>query len=162
MIDNYTKIDLPKLPDSFILSLEDIRNQSNICPTTSVVPDGKSIFAVYDTSTDIKDFYHDYIDFPHVIRWQVITADLPLHYDWGHTMRKYLYLIDQGGASVKTQFFSQKENDPVDGGSFDVDDRELLFEISEDTKCWHMLNVKKPHRVVNITRPRIALIIRED
>lgn len=161
MIDSYTKIDLPQLPDHLIPKLEEICSLNNICPTHGIVPDGKSIFSVYDVSTEIKNFYFDHIEFPHNIRWQIITADLPLHYDWGESMRKYLYLIDQGGNNVKTQFYTEKKNDPINGGTVKIDDRELLLEISENVKSWHMLNVKKPHRVINILRPRIALIIRE-
>jgi len=162
MFNFYQKIDLPKLPENLIPDIRDIRKQDNICPTTGVVHNGESIFSIYEASQSIKDLYNKYIDFPHVIRWQVITDDLPLHYDWGHSARKYLYLIDQGGDQVTTQFFSEKENDPVSGGSFTPDGRELLLEISEELKSWHMLNVKRPHRVINITRPRIALIIREN
>ena len=47
--------------DITIPNINDIRSQHNICPTTGIVPDGNSIFAVYEVSQVIKDLYKNYV-----------------------------------------------------------------------------------------------------
>lgn len=157
----YRKVDfLPNIPDELILTIPEIEAQDNIFPTANIKPDGKSIFRVYDASQAIYDLLSPYMPVEHFIRWQIVTADLPIHYDWGVTAEKYLYLVNKGGKNATTRFWSEKPGDPLSGGSFEQADRELMFEVSEEERSWFMINVKTPHQVVNIEEPRLALIIR--
>ena len=151
---------LPEPEASDILDLQDIRSHANICPTANIDPEKESIFAVYDVSDELQERYQSHFDYKVSARWQVITADLPIHYDWGKSSDKYLYLIDAGGDDVKTEFWSELPNDPKSGGSICKLGRTLAFEMQEGVNKWFRINVKAPHRVVNIVRPRVALIIR--
>lgn len=156
----YEKVNLPTLPDKFITDIDTMTANGNICPTGNIKPSGDSIFAVYEVNQEIYDIYQPLFDKEISIRWQIITSDLPIHYDWGTGSDKYLYLIDRGGDDVVTKFYTDYEKDDRSGGSFEQGERELTFEVKEIEKSWFRLNVKQPHQVVNITRPRIALILR--
>ena len=164
----YSKVVLPELPTHLIVPLSELSTGENICPTAALVenvvgshgPDD-SIFQVYDASKEIYDIYEPQFDFPVFIRWQVVIADLPPHYDWGKSYIKYLYLVDTGGDNVTTKFWEEKPDDPVTGGTIDPEGRKVVFEVSENIRSWHTLNVGIPHSVTNMTRPRIALIIRQ-
>ena len=153
--------ELPQLPSNLILTLDDIIASGNICPTGNIKT-RESIFAVYDASQAIYDMYEPYFENKVFIRWQVITADLPVHYDWGNSELKYLYLIDAGGEDVITKFWSGQDGDITSGGSFNHEGRSLELEVKEKPLTWHYLNVKTPHSVVNVVRTRIALIIRPE
>jgi hypothetical protein len=158
----YSPVDyLPTIPDEFIPDIADIIRQENVCPTGNIKIDSDSIFKVFAAHTDLHTLLCSY--FPHTVinvRWQLVTADLPIHYDWGTSVYKYIYLISKGGSGVKTQFWDAKENDPINGGSIACDDRSLILEVSEQERSWFKINVKSPHRVVGIEHPRLALIIR--
>jgi hypothetical protein len=143
-----------------IVALDAIRAQGNICPTANIDPEKESIFAVYDVSDELLEQYQSHFPYKVAVRWQIVTADLPIHYDWGTSSDKYLYLIDTGGDDVKTEFYSELDDDPIEGGSLDIEGRTLIKTIQEVPNSWFRINVKTPHRVVGITRPRIALIIR--
>lgn len=160
--DLYVKIDnLPQIPEELIPSLEDIMERENVCPTGNIKPEKGSVFKVFDADPELYEFLAPYLDGKPVnIRWQLVTADLPVHYDWGTSWDKYLYLIYTGGPNVVTKFWSEKEDDPITGGSVTEDDREVVLEVSETEKSWFRLNVKAPHQVVGIESPRLALIIR--
>ncbi|MDA9373949.1 hypothetical protein N9R43_01070 [bacterium] len=151
---------LPAPKSEDIIDLDQIRSQANICPTANIDPHKESIFSVYDVSNELQELYQSYFDYKVSVRWQVVTESLPIHYDWGVSSDKYLYLIDTGGEDVKTEFWSALPDDVVDGGSTTTLDRTLICDMHETTHNWFRINVKSPHRVVNITRPRIALIIR--
>ncbi len=156
----YSRLNLPHPPTSEILDLETIRSNGNICPTANIDTKKESIFAVYDVTPELHSLYQSYFDYDIFMRWQVVTEDLPLHYDWGISPDKYLYLLDTGGDHVTTKFYSELQDDPIEGGSFSTEGRTLEYEIHETTKTWFRINVKTPHQVVGITRPRVALIIR--
>ena len=143
-----------------IVALDAIRAQGNICPTANIDPEKESIFAVYDVSDELLEQYQSHFPYKVAVRWQIVTADLPIHYDWGTSSDKYLYLTDTGGDDVKTEFYSELDDDPIEGGSLDIEGRTLIKTIQEVPNSWFRINVKSPHRVVGITRPRIALIIR--
>tara|TARA_B110000902_G_scaffold11940_1_gene14372 strand:- start:1652 stop:2188 length:537 start_codon:yes stop_codon:yes gene_type:complete len=143
-----------------IVALDAIRAQGNICPTANIDPEKESIFAVYDVSDELLEEYQSHFPYKVAVRWQIVTADLPIHYDWGTSSDKYLYLTDTGGDDVKTEFYSELDDDPIEGGSLDIEGRTLIKTIQEVPNSWFRINVKTPHRVVGITRPRIALIIR--
>ena len=143
-----------------IVALDAIRAQGNICPTANIDPEKESIFAVYDVSDELLEQYQSHFPYKVAVRWQIVTADLPIHYDWGTSSDKYLYLTDTGGDDVKTEFYSELDDDPIEGGSLDIEGRTLIKTIQEVPNSWFRINVKTPHRVVGITRPRIALIIR--
>ena len=151
---------LPPPNPNDIVALDAIRAQGNICPTANIDPEKESIFAVYDVSDELLEEYQSHFPYKVAVRWQVVTADLPIHYDWGTSSDKYLYLTDTGGDDVKTEFYSELDDDPIEGGSLDIEGRTLIKTIQEVPNSWFRINVKTPHRVVGITRPRIALIIR--
>lgn len=157
----YTAVDhLPDVPKSYILSISDIRYNGNICPTADIDPNKESIFAVYDVSPQLQSMYQSLFDIKVHVRWQIVTADLPLHYDWGVSRDKYIYILDTGGDDVVTEFWDALENDPIVGGSFPIAGRKKVYEVKENIHSWFKIDVKTPHRVMNITRPRVALIIR--
>ena len=143
-----------------IVALDAIRAQGIICPTANIDPEKESIFAVYDVSDELLEQYQSHFPYKVAVRWQIVTGDLPIHYDWGTSSDKYLYLTDTGGDDVKTEFYSELDDDPIEGGSLDIEGRTLIKTIQEVPNSWFRINVKTPHRVVGITRPRIALIIR--
>lgn len=157
----YSTVDfLPTPKPEDIIDLQEIRAQANICPTANIDPHKESIFSVYDVSTELQELYQSHFDYTVSVRWQIVTDSLPIHYDWGKSVDKYLYLIDAGGEEVKTEFWSALPDDTIDGGSTTVENRTLICDIHETKNHWFRINVKEPHRVVNIIRPRIALIIR--
>lgn len=161
----YSKVEFLPAPDpKYIINIQEIKSQSNICPTANIDTHKENIFSIYEVSDELQELYQSYFDYKIYVRWQVATDALPIHYDWGTSVDKYLYLIDAGGDNVNTEFWSTLPGDIdiVDGGSTTVDDRTLLYSIHETENNWFKINVKAPHRVVNITRPRIALIIRPD
>lgn len=157
MNEYYSDVDfLPPVPPELILDVNTIQQGQNVGPTANM----KSNFGVYEASPDIYSLFTPYLDKPSFIRWQINTSDLPIHYDWGDSTYKFIYLIQKGGENATTKFWSEKPGDPYIGGSFGQEDRELMFEISKEEYSWFRINVKKPHQVVNITSPRLALIIR--
>ena len=157
----YEAVDhLPNVSQSDILNISDIRANGNICPTANIDPAKESIFAVYEVSPQLQSMYQGLFDIEVNVRWQIVTANLPLHYDWGSSNDKYIYLLDTGGDDVVTEFWDALENDPISGGSFSTTGRKKVYEVKESMYAWFKINVKTPHRVMNITRPRIALIIR--
>lgn len=159
----YSKVEfLPKPNPQHIIDLLEIESQANICPTANIDTEKESIFSVYEVSDELQELYQSYFDYKVYVRWQVVTDSLPIHYDWGVSSDKYLYLIDAGGDEVKTEFWSTLPDDPSDGGSTTTSGRTLVCDMHETENNWFRINVKTPHRVVNITRPRIALIIRPD
>ena len=149
----YKRIDyLPHIPEHMIPDVSTFVDD----PTVSF----GNVFRVYDVGQDVLDLLHPYIDFEASIRWQVVSDDLPVHYDTGRSSVKYWDVIEKGGSNVTTTFWSQKGDDPYDGGTVDQDDRSVILRIDEDIKQWHVIDVKTPHNVTGIETVRYALIIR--
>ena len=156
---------LPPPNPNDILALDAIKWTYERSQTGNIDPEKESIFSVYDVSDELLEQYQSHFPYKVAVRWQVVTGDLPIHYDWGTSSDKYLYLTDTGGDDVKTEFYSELDDDPIEGGSIegdgiDIEGRTLIKTIQEVPNSWFKINVKTPHRVVGITRPRIALIIR--
>lgn len=149
----YKRVDfLPNIPKEIIPDVSAfIQN-----PTVSF----GQVFKVFDVSHDVSNYLQPFLNFKANIRWQIVSGDLPIHYDTGLSLEKYIYLIDKGGRDVYTTFWSTKDDDPVEGGIVEQGDRKELMRISEETYQWHLLNVKKPHSVTGIEGIRYALIIR--
>lgn len=153
----YTRIDfLPTLPEKFILSADAIRHQANY---TADISYGES-FNTYAVNDEIDSFIRSFLDFDSYVRWQIITTDIPIHYDSGAAPFKFLYITDKGGENTKTRFWSKNENDPVEGGIVTSTDREVALQIDESVGRWHRIDVKTPHDVIGVTSERISLIIR--
>lgn len=149
----YRRVDfLPDVPNKLIPDVSTfIQN-----PTVSF----GQVFKVFDVDPVVTNYLQPFIKFKASIRWQIVSGDLPIHYDTGSSSEKYIYLIDKGGRDVYTTFWSTKDNDPLEGGIIEQEDRRIVMKISEEINQWHLLNVKKPHSVTGIEGIRYALIIR--
>lgn len=75
-----------------------------------------------------------------IVGIQLITGDLPWHVDFNsQPYNKYVYLIQEGGIGVVTQF----------------EDESVYLK----SKTWYYMDVTKRHRVLNVTGKRIALTV---
>ena len=79
------------------------------------------------------------------LRYQVVSADLPIHTDRCDEKWKYLYLYEVGGDQVITEWF---------------DDDQVVESVNLQPLTWSKIDVQTPHSVRGIEHPRCFFVIR--
>lgn len=154
---------LPDIPDKFFKPYQEILDNVQEKDIGAHLPDeGSYAITVHDADQELLEYLQPYFEGKIAVRWQIITRDLQLHIDWGKCERKFLYVYDQGGENVKTQFWSYRDDDNLNGDWITEDDRDIKLEVQIPTKQWAQLNVKAPHKVINVDHVRYSLLIREN
>lgn len=136
MKDTYTIIDLPKVPESFLLTEEEIRE---LHCTHSQILLGYSSWQP-NNEAEMIAYYSKYFDSDISIRYQIITKDLPSHQDACKQDWKMNYVYKTGGDAVIT---SWEQTD-----------------LHCDPHVWYKLNVRQAHRVSGVESTRLSITLK--
>ena len=137
----YEEVDfLPKLPDYFNWTLEEIETLDNGFP----YEDFAHTFACYDAPKELHDFYQPYFNFDINVGYQVIKKKVPVHRDIGIEEKKWNYILTTGGTNVATRWW---------------DCGEIINSVVIKENVWHSLLVNVPHDITDVDSPRIAISI---
>ena len=144
MLEDYCKVidHLPKVPQEFLLSAEDIQELMWCATPPELLDHGYGSFLVPD---GLSLYLQEYFDHPVIVRYQVILNDHKLHIDTCEQTYKYNYVYITGGDQIITSWYPEN-NQPVS------------LECVPET--WYKLHVKVPHDAIGITKPRCSITIK--
>jgi len=141
-------IDLPDLPEDLLIPISEIQKLECETPDIADVfgvyvpnPEQLKIFNRYAENNDLKKIFGGIPN----LRYQVVSADLPIHTDRCDEKWKYLYLYEVGGDQVITEWF---------------DDDQVVESVNLQPLTWSKIDVQTPHRVRGIEHPRCFFVIR--
>jgi len=134
---------LPKVPNYFNLSLEEIEEFENVFPDK----DYNHTFASYVAPQELSDFIQKHFTYSVITRYQVIKKNVPVHVDSGIGIEgiKYNYILQSGGSGVTTRWW--------DKGS-------ITESVCIKERVWHSLQVNVPHDVTKVNGARISLTVK--
>lgn len=136
-------IDLPAIPDEWLLSLEEIKKLPSFSPIALETHNLYYLRKVTDER--IINLLQPHLDFDisNSLFYQYIGKQLGSHIDYG---RKTVinYIINTGGENVVTKWFSGTD---------------VIFQDIIEEKRWHKITVDIPHSVDNIQTDRYMLTI---
>ena len=137
---NYTKLDLPKVPDNLILTMYEVLKLENIFG-------GKSKnYTIHECQPELKEYLQKLFPEYTKFRYQTLTKDIPIHVDRGREFA-INYIIHAGGDKVETCWYEEKTSqNPIDT---------VIFPREE----WYKLAVDTYHTVRNITDWRFAITV---
>lgn len=133
--------DLERVPENLLDPLENIELMENAFPDKSYA----HTYASYIPPARLVDYLQSCLDYPVIVRYQVIRKDLGVHTDIGLNTHKLNYLLAQGGTDVVTKWW---DNDKV------------IHEQQLQNHTWYSLNVKIPHSVDRVISPRVSIVVR--
>lgn len=141
MISYCDTIDLPAIPEKFLLS----KNQ--ICDLIRLSPDfwWDEGYGSFLADQELHDFIQPFFEKPVAVRYQLITEDRPFHIDACEQTFKYNYVYQTGGDTVKTIWNPDNE-----------------FAVTCKQNTWYRLNVKVLHCVKGIVSPRCSITVKEE
>lgn len=133
-------VNLQKIPNDLIESTEQIKNK----PNKSIAAKDYPNFQTFHVNDDLQKFLESIFPFEIWCQYQIIFSDMIIHKD---TNRKlcYNYLIDQGGFSVFTNFFSDEKN--------------LIYSENIKLHQWVKLNTSIFHNVTGLSTARVAISV---
>jgi hypothetical protein len=134
---------LPQIPNYLIDDIDTIKSRGNVFDSKYA-----HFYSSYLVSSDLKLLLADYFDKPINVRYQLISAQLPVHIDAGGISNKYNYLLTTGGDCVTTRWWDSLEN-PTN----------MLYENCAALHVWHELNVSVPHDISPIESYRLSIEI---
>jgi len=134
---------LPHVPDRLIDDLTTIRARGNLFD-----PQYEHFYSCFLVSRELKIFLQNYFEHTINARYQVITAQLPIHVDAGGLISKYNYLLDTGGDAVETRWWDSVTNPKT-----------VVYKHCAPLKHWHKLTTDIPHDITPVARPRISIEI---
>lgn len=136
-------LDLPTIPDEWLLSLEQIKE---LPPYSPPHLERQNLYYLRQLKDQrIIKLLQPYFDFDigeHIF-YQFIGAKLGIHTDFGRKTA-INYIINTGGENVITKWFSGKE---------------VIYQEIIEEKKWHKITVNVNHCVENITSDRYAITI---
>jgi hypothetical protein len=140
---NYIEyVDLPKVPEHLIESVQDIINKPN--KEVSIVPSDYAYFKTRHVSDELNAWLQPMFDFKIYPQYQLVYKGLPIHIDMGR-IAAYNYLLDTGGDVVRTAIYDGKNN---------------LLQIEKlELKRWHRINTSMPHCVHGINHDKVRVAI---
>ena len=142
----YEVIDyLPTIPKELIEDLSSIIDKSNLF-------DGEAQeeqYASYPVSQELYDFIQQHFEYPVIVRYQVIQENLKIHVD-KDVEEKYNYIIEAGGNNVITLWHRSKFP------------KSIYAKLNAQPNTWYLLNVKFPHSVQNVEKPRISITVKRN
>ena len=138
----YRYIDLPKLPDAIL-------SQINFNFDQYDKKDAGRHGDIYTWSDSFNQSVNQWCqqNICSSMWWgfQIIRGDLPAHKDNG-TLAKFVYLIDDGGPTVVTEWWDDKKSKVIDS-------------VILETHRWHILKVDNIHSVRGIVPGRVRFSI---
>lgn len=138
----YTLTDcLPKIPEKFLLSSEEIQLLDNLTP--QLWDEGYGSFLA---SEELHSYLSNYFNKDIKVRYQLILSDRHYHTDICEQTHKYNYVYKSGGIVVNTVWC--------------LPNNQVSVRCKEHV--WYKLNVKIPHGVFGITSPRCSITIKEE
>ena len=136
-------IDLPRIPDEFLESIEEIMALPKK-PKTFARP-GYPITTKY-VSPKLNQYIESIFPIPVWVGYQVIHDNIPIHVDSGGNRRVcYNYLLQQGGDEVYTTFYNENH--------------EVVQTEKLELHRWHRLNTENLHGVQGVKDFRIAITV---
>ena len=138
----YQYVNLPKLPEDVLEKTN--RNWHEYEKKDSGWKD--NIYTWSDSfNTEINQWCKENICSSIYWGFQIIRGDLPLHKDIG-TKIKFVYLIDNGGPDVVTEWYDEDQNTLVDS-------------VILEKHRWHILKVDSFHRIQGISSPMVRFSV---
>lgn len=146
-MNNYCKkvSNLPVIPSNVILSLNEIIKNKDCFS----VKNYSHVYSSYEANDELIHYLENFFDDKIIVRYQVIRQNLPVHTDKIAVPEKLNYIIDPGGTSVKTKFWSSVE-----------EPRELVEEHVLEKNSWYLLNIQKPHSVHDLETTRTSITVK--
>lgn len=141
MITYCEQVDLPVMPDEFLLSEDQILHLQRLSPDSWWQQGYGSFYA----GQEIHDFLQPYFQRLIAVRYQLITKDRPFHIDACKQTFKYNYVYKTGGQDVKT-----------------IWDPSSPFTVVCEINNWYKLNVAELHCVKGITSSRCSITVKEE
>jgi hypothetical protein len=141
---NYIEyIDLPKVPEQLIESIQDIINRPP--KDFSNVSAEYTYFKTRYVNDDLKSWLQNIFNYEIYPQYQLVYKGLPIHVDKGNRIVAYNYLLDTGGDNVRTAIY---------------DDKYKLLQIEKlELRRWHRINTGMLHGVHGIQSDKVRVAI---
>lgn len=138
--------DLPIIPPDLILPIDTIVTHKNVFKFL----DYAHTYASYLPNKDLVEYIESLFGKRMVVRYQVINNKLKIHTDFNNVDMKLNYMIDPGGDDIATRWWDSLEGNKI------------VHEVVCEPNKWYNLNIRAPHDVTRVTRPRISITVKEE
>lgn len=142
MVEYYSFVDIPPIPEELLDPLDVIEQRENLHPLQ--IPDS---YATYFVNDELQEWGQQFFDFKTDVRYQVIKKALPVHIDFGNNTFKYNYLLSLGGNDVKTMWWDEDDN--------------LVESFVAPINTWHRINILQPHSISELTSVRLSVTMKK-